>query len=44
MFESTLKVIGLHTLSNGQYGRVVRLTLKVAEVGGTCPCETQPLE
>jgi hypothetical protein len=28
----------------GQCGRVVRPTLKVAEVGGSCPCETQLLE
>ncbi len=28
----------------GQYGRVVRPTLKVAEVGGSCPCETPLLE
>jgi len=26
--------------SNGQCGRVVRPMLKVAEVGGSCPCET----
>jgi hypothetical protein len=29
---------------NGQCGRVVRPTLKVAEVGGSCPCETPLLE
>ncbi len=28
----------------GQCGRVVRPTLKVAEVGGSCPCETPLLE
>ena len=33
-----------HVVPYGQYGRVVRLTLKVAEVGGTCPCKTQLLE
>jgi len=31
-------------MANGQCGRVVRPTLKVAEVGGSCPCETQLLE
>ena len=30
--------------SNGQCGRVVRPTLKVAEVGGSCPCEMPLLE
>ena len=34
----------INTKSSGQCGRVVRLTLKVAEVGGSCPCETQLLE
>jgi len=29
---------------HSQLGRVVRPTLKVAEVGGLCPCETQLLE
>ena len=33
-----------HHHSHGQCGRVVRPTLKVAEVGGSCPCETQLLE
>jgi hypothetical protein len=34
-----------HTITTtSQCGRVVRPTLKVAEVGGSCPCETQLLE
>jgi hypothetical protein len=35
---------GMHSHYHSQCGRVVRPTLKVAEVGGSCPCETQLLE
>jgi len=39
-----LLVVQGELITYGQCGRVVRPTLKVAEVGGSCPCETQLLE
>ena len=40
LLKSLSHIVSLH----GQCDQVVRPTLRVAEVGGSCPCETQLLE
>ena len=44
LLEDTLERPIITIPPNSQCGRVVRLTLKVAEVGGLCPCKMQLLE